>query len=302
MMKIALSLIFAIVTLSYSSAHAKPFVFACEPEWASLANEIGQDLITSYSATSGIQDPHYIRARPSLMSRIRKADLLVCSGAGLESGWLPLLLQKASANVQTGQTGHLLVAEYVALLDKPERIDRSMGDVHPEGNPHIHLDPNNIEVAAHLVTERLSEIDPEHIDYYRRNLESFLKKWQLSTTKWQDLGNQLRGKSVISHHKSFSYLMSFLKINSIGFIEEKPGISPSSKHLAKLVETAEKQDVLAVIMTPYDPTAPSEWLSEKTGLSTLTLPFTVGGTPKATNLFELMDETLNQLNSVLENR
>jgi len=302
MTKTLLSLVFAIVTFGYSSAYAKPFVFACEPEWASLANEIGQDLITSYSATTGIQDPHYIRARPSLMSRIRKADLLVCSGAGLESGWLPLLLQKASASVQPGKSGYLLIAEHVALLDKPEQIDRSMGDVHPEGNPHIHLDPDNIEIAARLVAERLSEIDPEHIDHYQKNLESFLEKWQINKQKWKDRGKQLRGKSVISHHKSFSYLTSFLEINTIGLIEEKPGISPSSKHLAKLVQTAEKQDVLTIIRTPYDPTAPSEWLSDKTGLSTVMLPFTVGGTPKVRNLFELMDETLIRLISALENR
>ena len=302
MTKTLLSLVFAIVTFGYSSAYAKPFVFACEPEWASLANEIGDDLITSYSATTGIQDPHYIRARPSLMSRIRKADLLVCSGAGLESGWLPLLLQKASANVQPGKPGHLLIAEHVALLDKPERIDRSMGDVHPEGNPHIHLDPDNIEIAAQLVTERLSEIDPDNADHYRENLESFLEKWQINKQKWKGRGKQLRGKSVISHHKSFDYLTSFLEINTIGLIEEKPGISPSSKHLAKLVQTAEKQDVLTIIRSPYDPAAPAEWLSEKTALPTVVLPYTVGGMPEVTDLFDLMDETLIQLISTLENR
>ena len=141
-------------------ASADVKVFACEPEWAALAREIGGDKIVAFSATSHRQDPHHIRARPSLISRIRQADLVICSGGGLEIGWLPILMRRgAPVRVQPGQIGHLMAADHVTVLEKPAVVDRSLGDVHPEGNPHVHLDARNIIPLAREVARRLSQID-----------------------------------------------------------------------------------------------------------------------------------------------
>ena len=161
-----LSLIGAAVFCCASlSAHATLQVFACEPEWAALASEVGGDKVVSFSATHAQQDPHYIRARPSLISKARRADLIICSGADLEIGWLPLLLERAGSNVQPGRLGNLMAFHYVPLLEIPVVVDRSMGDVHPDGNPHIHLDPYNILRVAEELSDRLISLDGSNSDF-----------------------------------------------------------------------------------------------------------------------------------------
>ena len=166
------------------TAQAKVNILACEPEWASLAEEIGGERVKTLSATNAHQDPHYIRARPGLLNKARRADLLLCSGAGLEIGWLPLLLQKASRQVQPGASGYLMAADFVPLLEKLDVADRSMGDVHPEGNPHVHLNPHNILLVAQELTKRLEHIDSGHAGEYRERYEDFSKRWQQSIAQW----------------------------------------------------------------------------------------------------------------------
>ena len=146
---------------------AKVNVFACEPEWAALAQEIGGDKVEVFAATSAMQDPHYIRARPSLISKARRADLLLCSGASLEIGWLPILLQKASSDIQPGSVGYLMAADVVTMLEVPVVVDRSMGDVHPEGNPHVHLNPYNLMTVGEALADRLSGVDSENTSFYK---------------------------------------------------------------------------------------------------------------------------------------
>ena len=155
-------------------ANAAVNIFACEPEWKSLAEEIGKENVDALSATSYRQDPHHVRAKPSLLANIRKADLIICSGAGLEVGWLPILMQKsASAKAET-----LIASNYVRVLEKPAKVDRSMGDVHPEGNPHIQLSPYNILLVGKELTARLEKINPENKEAYQENWQQFEKKWK----------------------------------------------------------------------------------------------------------------------------
>lgn len=281
--------------LTLNTAQAKPFVLACEPEWQSLAQEIGGELIQADSATHGQQNPHFIRVKPSLMSKIRRADLIVCSGADLEVGWLPLLLRNGNAGVQVGKPGHLLISDYVTNIEIPETLDRSLGDIHPQGNPHVHLDPQIILEAAALIEARLSLIDPDNTGSYRNNLESFIARWNAALANWRITAKPLKGKNVITYHKSFSYLLKFLEMNTLTSLEERPGIPPSARHLATVTSIIEQTPPLAVITSPYDPEGPNKWVAEKTGVRVLGLPYTVGGSPEVNDLFTLYDRTIEIL-------
>lgn len=293
-MKIITALAF-IFALTINSANAKPFVLACEPEWQSLASEIGGSLIKVDSATHGQQNPHFIRVKPSLMSKMRRADLIVCSGADLEVGWLPLLLRNGGKGVQAGQPGHLLISDYVTNIEIPEVLDRSLGDIHPQGNPHVHLDPEIILEAAALIEARLSLIDPDNAASYKNNLKSFNARWALAMKTWVAAAEPLKGKSVITYHKSFSYLLKFLGMNTSTSLEERPGIPPSARHLATVVAIIEKTPPLAVITAPYDPDGPNKWVAEKTDVRVITLPYTIGGSSEVTDLFTLYDQTIQLL-------
>jgi zinc/manganese transport system substrate-binding protein len=283
------------LSVGSSPTEAKPYVLTCEPEWRALVQVIGGDRVKVDSATTAQQDPHYIRAKPSLIARARRADLLVCSGAGLESGWLPLLLERASKQIQPGQVGYLIAAEHVPLIEIPELVDRSQGDVHPEGNPHVHLDPANVELIAKLVSERLAKIDPGGSEQYQKNLEIFINEWKASQAKWLQRAKPLNGKKVVAFHKSFSYLFRFLNIQVIGYIEKKPGIAPSVSHLASVVDAVKSGAVLGFVRTPFDPSDSSEWLSQKTGKPSAVLPYTVGGATGVSDLFSLYEYSIKSL-------
>lgn len=284
-----------VLSVGSNPTEAKPYVLTCEPEWRALVQVIGGDRVKVDSATTAQQDPHYIRAKPSLIARARRADLLVCSGAGLESGWLPLLLERASKQIQPGQVGYLIAAEHVPLIEIPELVDRSQGDVHPEGNPHVHLDPANVELIAKLVSERLAKIDPGGSEQYQKNLEIFINGWKASQAKWLQRAKLLNGKKVVAFHKSFSYLFRFLNMQVIGYIEKKPGIAPSASHLASVVDAVKSGAVLGFVRTPFDPSDSSEWLSQKTGKPSVVLPYTVGGATGVSDLFSLYEYSIKAL-------
>jgi zinc/manganese transport system substrate-binding protein len=274
-------------------ALAAVHIFACEPEWAALAKEVGAEKVETFSATTARQDPHHIRAKPSLIAAMRKADLVVCSGASLEVGWLPILLQKAgNANVQLDKAGFLLVAEKVPVLEKPARLDRADGDIHPEGNPHVHLNPHNITRLAKELVERLKTVDPVNAGEYQAQLEVFLQKWRLAIKRWETSAVGLKGKPVVVHHKSFSYLLDWLGMKEAGTLEPKPGIPPTPAHLERLMQSLKTRPAKAILRTPYDPEDASGWLAEKTGTPALVLPFTIGGDDQSGDLFGLFDRTV----------
>jgi zinc/manganese transport system substrate-binding protein len=186
-------------------------IFACEPEWGALARELGGDKVDVYVATNARQDPHRIEARPSLIARARSADLVVCSGAELEVGWLPLVLsQSGNARIQRGQPGYFEAARYVLMREVPASIDRAQGDVHAAGNPHIHLDPGNIAKVARALGERMQQLDAADAAAYAERAKAFLARWQQSVARWQEAAKPLAGMRVVVHHKDLSYLIAWL--------------------------------------------------------------------------------------------
>ena len=275
-------------------------VFACEPEWASLAEEIGGNKVKTFSATHAQQNPHFIRARPSLIAKVRKTDLIFCSGGGLEVGWLPILVQKAGANLQPGSDGYLMAADYVKLIEKPHsHVDRSMGDIHPEGNPHVHMDPRNILIVAKELTKRFTNIDPGSSEFYASQFDSFSKRWSEALSRWQEEMSDLANHPIVTHHKSFSYFVKWAQLKEVGSIEPKPGLPPTIRDLNNLYTSVKDIDNLLIIRSPYDPAKGATWLSKKTSRPAIVMPYTIGGNANATDLFSLFDESIRLIKSSL---
>lgn len=296
MKRTALAAALAAALLSPAVADAEVRILACEPEWAALAEEIGGGDVTVHSATHGGQDAHHIRARPSLIAKVRRAKILFCSGADLEVGWLPVLMQRGAGRiVQPGQPGHIMAADHVEVMDRPEVVDRSLGDIHPGGNPHVHLDPGNIAILADVLTGRLEQIDPERADAYRQRLASFQARWADAMAGWRARAAALRGLKVIVHHKAWVYLLHWTGVERAAALEPVSGVPPTASHLAEVLELARDSGARAILRAPYDPEDASEWLSGKTGIPVVELPFTVGGRPEAGDLFSLFDSTLTLL-------
>ena len=289
----------AAALLCAGSASAALNIFACEPEWGALARELAGDKGSIYTATTALQDPHRIEARPSLIARARSADLLVCTGAELEIGWLPLVqTQAGNARIQTGRPGYFEAARQIALLEIPQRLDRSLGDVHAAGNPHVHLDPRNIAKIAATLTERMAELDPAEASQYRSRGATFLERWQQAIARWEKEAAPLKGMSVVVYHRDLTYLMNWLGMREAGALEPKPGVPPSTGHLSELVAALAKQPARAVVRSVYADPRPAEWLAERAHIPAVTLPFTVGGSEKAKDLFGLFDDTLARLLAV----
>jgi zinc/manganese transport system substrate-binding protein len=290
---------FGIMVAISSPVTAAVSIFTCEPEWTALAQEVGRDLVKTTSATTAMQDPHHIQARPSLIALMRKADLVICTGAGLETGWLPLLLRRANnPRVQPGQPGYLQAATAVALLDRPQRLDRAEGDIHAQGNPHIQTNPHNLTAVAKVLADRLSTIDPNHAQQYRANLDDFLSRWQSAIDRWEQAASPLRGMTVVVQHRSWVYLSQWLGLERVATIEPKPGIIPGSGDLARLVAQMEQQSADAILRAAWQDDRSAKWLSEHTGIVVVELPFTVGGSEAAQDLFGLFDDTLHRLLAV----
>jgi zinc/manganese transport system substrate-binding protein len=271
-------------------------IFACEPEWGALARELGGDEVKVYTATTAQQDPHHIQARPSLIAQARRADLVVCTGAGLEVGWLPLVLRRAgNPKIQSGTSGYFAATDFVPLLEKPQRLDRAAGDVHARGNPHIQLDPHNILRVAQALSPRLAELDRTHADDYTQRLKDFSGRWHAAMDRWEREAAPLKGMPIVVYHRAWTYLNRWLGLEELAELEPKPGVPPTSAHLAEVLDTMEAKPARAVIRAPYQDQRPVQWLHDHTGIPMLVLPFTVGGNAQATDLFGLFDSTLQML-------
>jgi len=275
---------------------AKVNVFACQSEWAALASEIGADRVEIYAATTGLQDVHRIQARPSLIARARSADLLVCSGADLEAGWLPLIRQQAgNRKIQPGQPGHLEAAEFARMLEVPTVVDRSMGDVHPRGNPHLHWDPSNIRAVARVLAQRLGQIDPAGAQAYAARLTDFEQRWAQAVAQWQQRAAPLRGTKVIEHHRALTYLFAWLGMPVVGALEPKPGVEPTSSHLSALVQRQQSTPAALIVRTAVNNPKAAQWLSQQIDVPVVELPYSVGSTPGAKDLFGMYDDAISRL-------
>ncbi|WP_417484431.1 metal ABC transporter substrate-binding protein [Maricaulis salignorans] len=271
-------------------------VFACEPEWGALSEEIGGDHVDIYTATTGGQDPHHIQARPSLISRARRADILICTGATLEIGWLPQVVrQAANRNIAEGQPGYFEATSVVTMLEVPSSVDRSQGDVHAPGNPHIQTNPHNIALVARALAQRFIELDPANAGVYQGRLDDFLERWDAALLRWEAEAAPLHGLPVVTQHQSWIYLEDWLGLDRVAVLESQPGVPPSSGHLAEVVATLQNQPARMVIRAAYEDDRPTHFIAERLGIPAVELPFTVGGNDAADDLFGLYDETLRRL-------
>jgi zinc/manganese transport system substrate-binding protein len=289
-------MLLGLLLFSSEPALAALNVFACEPEWGALAKEIGGDKVEVYSATTALQDPHFIEARPSLLARARNADLMICTGAQLETGWLPIVqAQSGNGKIQPGQPGYVEAASLVSRLEIPSRLDRAEGDVHAAGNPHMHLDPRNIAKVAAVLAQQLARLDGANKETYQARNEEFQKRWTEAIARWEKQGASLRGMRVVTHHRNMTYLYNWLGLVEVGNLEPKPGIPPTPGHLAELLARLQSNPVKAVIRAGYENAKASESLAERAKVPAVVLPYTVGGNEKAKDLFGLFDDTIARL-------
>jgi zinc/manganese transport system substrate-binding protein len=289
----------ACALLATTCAHAALNVFACEPEWAALAVEVGGDKVSAFSAVTAQQDPHRIEARPSLIARMRSADVLVCTGADLEAGWLPLLLRSGgNARVQPGQPAHFMASDFVSRLEVPTRLDRSEGDVHAYGNPHVHLDPRNLARIGRALGERLAQIDRANAAHYQSRTADFLARLDRAIAQWEAQAAPLKGMRVVAHHRDHVYLIQWLGLVEAANLEPKPGVQPSAAYLATLLERMAAAPAHAVLRSAYTDPKPAQWLSSRARLPVAVLPYTVGGTPDAKDLFGLFSDSIKRLLAV----
>ncbi len=253
-------------------------------------------MITVHSATTGLQDPHRIEARPSLIARARNADLLICTGMGVEVGWLPILLRESGNDkIQPGQPGYLEAGDYVEKFDIPKRLDRADGDIHPQGNHHIQGDPRNVLRVADVLAKRLAQLDPAHEAYFQARHESFSDRWSQAIKRWEKKAAPLKGLAFVEHHRAWPYLSRWLGLREGAALEPKPGIEPTVAHLTSVLATLQREPARMIVRSSYNNGRASEWLSERTKLPVVVLPTTVGGDENAKDLFSLFDDIIERL-------
>ena len=299
MLQFIRSVLALLILTTAVSAHAALKVLATTTDWGALASEIGGDRVNVYVATSALQDVHRVEAKPSLIARARTADLVIAEGADLESGWLPVLVQESgNPRIQPGSPGYFEAAAQLNLLEVPSRLDRSLGDIHPQGNPHVHLDPHNVVAVAKALAARLAALDAGNAQYYEQRGSDFEARWQQAIGRWESRAAPLRGIPVVVIHRDQVYLCHWLGLKEVAAIEPKPGVPPSAGYLGELVTKLSASPPRMILRNAYNDPKAVNWLSERIHAPVVLLPFSVGGTPEAKDLFGLFDETLNRLLTV----
>ncbi len=296
MIKQALFGVMVVALVAAQPVAAAIEVFACEPEWGALVTELAGDNAKVFVATTAAQNVHHIQARPSLIAAVRRAKLAVCTGADLEVGWLPILLRESgNAMIQRGGPGYFEAARYVAMMDIPTRLDRSDGDVHAMGNPHVHTDPRNLPPIATALANQLAMIDPGNATIYRERLHSFDIRWRDALARWSNKAASLRGIAVIEHHRSFSYLFNWAGVRVVGYLEPKPGVEPSTGHLASLLERQKTEGARLIVRASFNDPRASQWFAERAKIPAIVLPYSVGGNAVSKDLFSWFDNMIDLL-------
>lgn len=295
MNKLFIATILTAASLISAQAQAKLQIFACEPEWASMLQELAGDKVAVDVATTALQDVHQIEAKPSLIAKLRRADLTVCDGAELEIGWLPKLIQQSGNQKVASGPGSFMAASQIVTLEKPTALDRANGDVHPEGNPHVQMDPYRMLTIAKALAARLAQLDPGNAAVYQQRSADFSARWSAAIKRWEAKAAPLKGRNVVVHHNSWIYLTNWLGMRQIGALEPKPGVPPTSGHLASLIDVTKSSNTLTIIRAAYQDPKASQWLSDHTGVPAVSLPFTVGGDAQSKDLFGLYDSTIDKL-------
>jgi len=283
-------------------AQAKLNVVTTTEDIASIVREVGGGLVEVQTIARGYQDPHVIQAKPSFILQVNRADLLIYQGLELEVGWLSLLIQGGrNKKVMLGQLGHLDVSQAITPLQVPVgQLDRSMGDVHPLGNPHYTLNPENGLLIAATVADRLTLLDPDHADAYKSNLEKFRKRLERKIKEWKAKMEKFKNLKVVTYHSTWSYLLDFFAIESIGTIENRPGIPPSGRHLAELVTLMNQSGTKVILQANYFENEYSDLLAGKTQATVLVLPASVGGVKEAQDYIALFDILIDKMGKAFE--
>jgi len=277
-------------------AQAALKVLATTSDWGALTKELGGERVDVYVATTALQDVHRVEAKPSLVARARTADLLVATGAELEIGWLPVLIQESgNTRIQTGQPGYFEIVSALRLLEVPGKVDRSMGDIHPLGNPHVQLDPHNIAAAARALSARLAQLEPAQAAYYQQREKDFDARWSAAIARWEAQAAPLKGVPVVIMHRDQAYLCHWLGLTELASIEPKPGVPPTAAYLAQLVAKLTGSPPKLILVNAYNDPKAASWLSDRVHAPVVTLPFSVGGDGQAKDLFGLFDDTLDKL-------
>jgi zinc/manganese transport system substrate-binding protein len=271
-------------------------VLATTPDWGALVTELGGERVNVYVATTAMQDVHRVEAKPSLVARARTADLVVATGAELEIGWLPVLIQESgNSRIQPGAAGSFEAASFVQKLEVPTRLDRSMGDIHPQGNPHVQLDPHNIAAIAHGLSAKLAALEPAQAAFYAARASDFEARWSAAIKRWEAQAAPLKGAQVVIMHRDQAYLCHWLGLTEVASIEPKPGVPPTAAYLGQLVGKLTSSPPKMILLNAYNDPKAANWLSERVHAPAVVLPFSVGGSPVAKDLFGLFDDTLNKL-------
>jgi len=282
-------------------AQAALKVLATTADWGALTTELGGDRVNVYVATTALQDVHRVEAKPSLVARARSADLVVATGAELEVGWLPVLIQESgNAHIQRGAPGYFEAASTLRLLEVPSQLDRSMGDIHPLGNPHVQLDPHNIQLVARALSAKLSQLDPAQAAFYAARAQDFDSRWNAAIRSWESKAARLKGVPVVIMHRDQVYLCHWLGLVELASIEPKPGVPPTAAYLGTLVGKLTTTPAKLILLNAYNDPKAADWLSERLHTPRVVLPFSVGGSPQAKDLFGLFDDTINKLLAALK--
>ncbi len=279
------------------AANAQLKVVTSTTDLYDIAKAVGGDRIEASHIGEGYQDPHFVEAKPSFVLKLRDADVWAFVGLGLEIGWVPLLVNGArNARIRPGGTGYLDVSTAIPLLDVPQgKVDRSQGDVHPLGNPHYWLDPENGKRIAHLFRTKFSELDPAGAARYAANEQAFAERLDAASREWAADLAKIRGKPVVAWHTSWRYFAEYTGMDIVGFMEPKPGVPPSPSHLAGLIQTMKRTGAKVIIMEPFYDRKMADFVARNTGATVLMLPPSVGGDKSVGDYITLIRHDVSRL-------
>ena len=293
----------ACILLLAASAQAKKLnVVTSTTDMAALAQEVGGDRISVESIAKGYQDPHFVEAKPSFLLKLRQADLLVTVGLQLEIGWLPpLITQSANPRIQVGAAGYLDASQFAEILEKPSGpVTRAMGDVHPLGNPHYWLDPDNGRRVARGIAGKLGELDPADSTYFQQRFQDFNKRLSAAEQKWDSEMAPYNGRKVVTYHNSFSNFAKHFHLQVIGYVEPRPGIPPTPSHTIDVIGMMKRENCKVVLVEPYFDLKTPNSIGSATGAKVLVYLPSVGGEKQVTNYFELFDYDIALLKKAFE--
>jgi len=305
-MKIKYQILFTclLVIINWASvAYAKLNIVVTTSDLSALVSEIGKDKVNITTISKPTEDPHFVDAKPGFIVKLNKADILIEGGLQLEMGWLPpLVLSARNQKIVPGHPGYIVASLGIDVVEVPTGATRAMGDIHPYGNPHYMLDPGNGKIFATQLCEQLCQIDKANCNYYKENLENFVKKLDQKLSEWQKALEPFRGTKIVTYHKTFPYFAQRFNLNVVGELEPKPGIPPSPSHINTLVPMMKREGVKLILIEQFRERKIPEFVAEKTGAKVVILPIMVGGQKEIQDYLALFDYTINQIITALKTK